>query len=289
MKVLICGIGAVGSIYADKIQQYDADSLRILVDEERLERYTKNPPVFNGRELHLNYVLPHETDFKADLILITTKFDGLERAVKNIKNFIHDKTLILSLLNGVTSEDVIAEVYGRKHVVDGFFMGNSAVRTGRFVEHDEGNTLVFAPNKSLAQYFDKVGINYETPLDIRRAMWLKFMLNAASNQGSAVFRMNFGEMCSSADFMEFAKNIMAEVQAIAKAEGVNNTETMIEETIALMRSIRPEGRTSMLQDIEAGRKTEVDLFAGTIVKLGLKHGIPTPHNEALTQRLAGSI
>ena len=281
MKVLICGLGAIGSIYADKIQRYDSDSLRILVDAQRLERYTKNPPVFNGRELYLNYVLPHEKNFKVDLILIATKSDGLERAVKDIKNFVHNETLILSLLNGVASEDVIAEAYGRAHVLDAYFIGNSAVRTGRYVEHEEGNTIVFAHNEKLAQYFDKVGINYQNPPDIRRAMWLKFMLNAASNQGSAVFHLTFGEMCASEKFMDFAKKVMAEVQALAKAEGISNTETMIEEVIEMMRSIKPEGKTSMLQDIEAGRKTEIDILAGTIIELGRKHGIPTPYNKVL--------
>ena len=57
-NILICGIGAVGSIYADKIQTFAKDNLRVLVDEARMEKYTKNPVVFNGRELHFNYVLP---------------------------------------------------------------------------------------------------------------------------------------------------------------------------------------------------------------------------------------
>ena len=65
-NVLICGIGAVGSIYADKIQNFDSADLRVLVDKDRLEKYTRNPMVLNGRELHFNYVLPEDTDFKAD-------------------------------------------------------------------------------------------------------------------------------------------------------------------------------------------------------------------------------
>ena len=112
-NVIICGIGAVGSIYADKIQNYDAESLRVLVDKDRYERYIKNPIVFNGRELNFNYVLPDDTNFKADLIIIATKFDGLNDVIKNIKNFVQNDTVILSLLNGVTSEKIIAEVYGR--------------------------------------------------------------------------------------------------------------------------------------------------------------------------------
>lgn len=89
-NVLICGVGAVGSIYADKIQSYDSESLRVLVDENRLKRYLENPIVFNGRELNFNYVLPDENNFKADLIIIATKFCGLNDAINNIKNFVNE-------------------------------------------------------------------------------------------------------------------------------------------------------------------------------------------------------
>ena len=78
---------------------------------------------------------------------------------------------------------------------------------------------------------------------------------------------------------------MQECVEIAKAEGVQNTETLIPETINLIRGMIPDGKTSMLQDVEAGRKTEVDIFAGTIVKLGLKHNIPTPYNKILMEMI----
>ena len=83
-NVLICGIGAIGSIYADKIEKFSPKNLRVLVDRERLERYKKNPTVFNGRVLDFNYILQETQDFKADLIIIATKFDGLNEVIKNI-------------------------------------------------------------------------------------------------------------------------------------------------------------------------------------------------------------
>ena len=142
-KVLVCGIGAVGSIYADKIEKFNPDDLRILVDKNRLERYKKNPTIFNGRILNFNYILPKATDFKADLIIIATKFDGLQEIVTNIKNFVHEGTIILSLLNGVTSEKIIAETYGRKKLLYSYFIGHSAIRVGRQITHDDVNTIVF--------------------------------------------------------------------------------------------------------------------------------------------------
>lgn len=274
-NVLICGVGAVGSIYADKIQNFDSDSLRVLVDEQRLKRYLDNPIVFNGKELNFNYVLPDENNYKADLIIIATKFYGLEDAINNIKNFITDDTVILSLLNGVTSEEIIAKAYGRDKLLYSYFIGHSAIRTGNSVIHDDVNTIVYgseneADNENVLRvkkYFDKAGINYKIPEDIKHSLWLKFMLNVCANQPTAILRMTFGEMLENSCFMDFAIEVMKEVQAIAKAEGVKNSEAMIDETVAHLHTMIPEGKTSMLQDVEAGRKTEVDMFAGTVIQL----------------------
>lgn len=294
-NVIICGIGAIGSIYADKIHNKTPENLRVLVDRERKERYIKNPIIFNGRELNFNYILPTDNNFKADLIIIATKNSGLNDALENMKNFVKDDTIILSLLNGVTSEEVIAAKYGWDKVLLAFFIGHSAIREGRNITHDDVNVINFGeknPNTVLSEktlrvkrYFDSMGINYKIPSDMYYAQWLKFMLNVTCNQVSAILRMTFGDMQKNEVFKNFAREVMQECVEIAKAEGVQNTETLIPETINLIRGMIPEGKTSMLQDVEAGRKTEVDIFAGTIVKLGLKHNIPTPYNKILMEMI----
>lgn len=292
-NVLICGLGAIGSIYADKIQKFNPDSLRVLVDEERFERYSSNPIIFNGNELHFNYILPNDNGFKADLVIIATKYDGLADVIKNMKNFIQSDTVILALLNGVTSEKIIAETYGREKLLYSYFIGHSAVRTGRNVIHDDVNTIVYGSENTadienvqrVKKYFDSVGINYKIPEDIMHSLWLKYMLNVSANQSTAILRLTFGEMLANEKCMDFAINIMKEVQKIAKAEGVKNTDIMIDETIAHLHTMIPDGKTSMLQDVEAGRKTEVDMFAGTVIELGLKHNIQTPYNQIIKEIL----
>ncbi len=290
-KVLICGIGAVGSIYANLINEYNNNNLKILVDKNRFERYTKNPKIFNGKPLHLNYILPENTEFKADLIIIATKYDGLFDAINNIKNFVKDDTIIMSLLNGVTSEQHIAEKYGWKHTLLSYFIGHSAMRNGNSIVHDGTGKIVFGINdknqtdisdvKRVKEFFDKVGIDYDTPDDMLRAYWLKFMLNVGSNQPSAILNMTFGDMQQNTVFLKFFKKVMTEVVQIAKVQGVKNTESMIDEAMTSFNKMLPEGKTSTLQDIEAGRKTEVEIFAGTVIDLGKKYNIPTPYNMVM--------
>ena len=291
-KVILCGLGAIGTIYADKLEKFDAENFKVLVDEARIERYKTNPIKFNGRQLNFDYILPSQEGFKADLIILATKFAGLKDAIKNIKNFVKEDTVILSLLNGVTSEDIIADVYGKDKMIYSYFIGHSSVRCGNSVTHDDVNTIVFGAENNLSEnvvavknFFDKVGINYKIPDDIKRSMWLKFMLNVSANQPTAILRMTFGDMFENTHFMKFAENIMREVQSVAKAEGVLNTETMVDEALKHLKTMTPDGKTSMLQDVEAGRKTEVDMFAGTVIELGKKHGISTPYNKILREMI----
>ena len=198
----------------------------------------------------------------------------------------------MSLLNGVTSEEILAEKYGEDKLLLSYFIGHSAIREGRNITHDDVNTIVFGDKnnsltsenvKRVKEFFRKARINFEIPIDMTYSLWLKYMLNVSANQSTAILRMTFGEMLENKKFMDFAVNVMKEVQAVAKAEGVKNTDDMIEKTVKHLQTMMPEGKTSMLQDVEAGRKTEVDMFAGTMVKLGAKHNIPTPYNKILKE------
>ena len=172
-----------------------------------------------------------------------------------------------------------------------YFIGHSAVREGRSIIHDDVNTIVYGSENAadfknverVREYFERAGINYSIPEDIIHSLWLKFMLNVSANQTTAILGLTFGELLENPKAMQFVRNILKEVVQIAKVEGVKNTDVMIDETVANLNKMCPEGKTSMLQDVEAGRKTEVDMFAGTVIELGLKHGINTPYNKVLKE------
>ncbi len=294
-NVLICGIGAIGSIYASIINDYDSEELRVLVDSKRLETYTKNPKIFNGQPLLLNYVLPCNNDFKADLIIIATKSNSLNDVIKNIENFVKKDTIIVSLLNGITSEEFIALKYGWQHVIHSYFIGHSAMRNGNIITYDGIGDIVFGIKNAeitdknnilkLKNYFDKVGIKYKISDDIYRSMWLKYMLNVSCNQISAILNLTFGQMQSSKECRELIKNVMQEVLNLAKECGVKNTETMIDEAFISFDKMIANGKTSMLQDMDSGRKTEVDIFADTVIEYGYRYNIPTPYNKILSKMI----
>ena len=278
-KVIICGLGAVGMTYAVKLR--GKCELKILVDAKRLERYTNNKPLFNGEEQTFDYILPSDSSFVADLIIIATKSYGLIQAIGNIKNFTTSDTTIISLLNGISSEELIQKTYPQAKVLKSYFIGHSAVRDGDSVIQDGVGTIVVENNPEIGIFFEECGIDYSVPDDIDYSMWLKFTMNIFSNQVSAILNMTFGDLKKNKTFIEFAKKIIAEVRQIAEKKGVNNTENLEKDALYALSLMCDEGKTSMHQDILAGRKTEVDIFAGEIIKLGKEFNVLTPYNQVL--------
>ena len=277
-KILICGLGAVGLTYAVK---FKANSeLKILVDKERLERYNRNKPIFNGVVQEFDYILPDE-NFASDLIIIATKSQGLDDAIKNIKNFVNENTIIISLLNGISSEEKIQGAYPNATVLKSYFIGHSAVRVGNSVTQDGVGEIFIENNTKIKEIFDEFEINYQIPEDINYSMWLKYTMNLFSNQVSAILNMNFGELKRNQAFLNFAKKIILEVRTIAQVKGVKNLENLENDALAFLNKMCDEGKTSMLQDILAGRKTEVEIFAGEIIRLGKIFNLPTPYNQVL--------
>ena len=277
-KVVLIGLGAVGLTYAVKLK--GKCDLFILADDERINKYKIAPPKFNGIEQEFNYILP-TNDFKADLIIVATKSQGLNSAIKNIKNFVSEKTRIISLINGISSEEKISEAYPDAKVLKSYFIGHSAVREGNSVTQDGVGEIVIEHDELIEEFFKNSNINYSVPENINYAMWLKYTFNLFSNQISAILDMNFGALKRNNEFKEFAKHIVSEVKQIAEKKGINNLENLEYDTIKSLERMCDDGMTSMHQDILAKRPTEVDIFAGEIIKLGKTYGIETPYNQVL--------
>ena len=277
-KVIICGLGAVGLTYAARLNS--KSELFILVDRERLKKYKENKPVFNGMEQEFNYILP-DIGFPVDVIIIATKSYDLDSAIENIKNFVTEKTIIISLLNGISSEEKIKAAYPKATVLKSYFIGHSAVRVGNSVMQDGVGEIVVEESPEMKKFLEECEIDYSMPEDIDYSMWLKFTMNIFSNQVSAILNMKFGELKQNQAFIEFAKKLINEVREIAEKKGIKDLENLEKDALDSLQKMSNSGKTSMLQDILAGRKTEVDIFAGEIIKLGKEYNVKTPYNQVL--------
>lgn len=281
-KVIICGLGALGLTYANKLK--DICELKILANTERIENYKKKIPTLNGQKIELNYITPSE-NFDTDLIIITTKSSGLNSAIEYIKNFANEKTIIISLINGISSEEKISAIYPQAIVLRSYFIGHSAIREKNDTIQDGVGKIVFEPNSDLETFFRKNNIDYEIADDIIFSQWIKLGVNIILNEPSAIYKCNVGSLRKREDYLPLTKNLLEEVKQVAQACGVNNLDNYVEEVLESANLIADNGKTSMYQDIISKRKTEVDIFSGEIIRLGKKYGIKTPYNEDIYNKI----
>ena len=290
-KVAIVGFGAVGAAYMSKISEsVGALDLRVIASGGRALRI-KDGVVVNGKKYFFPVTDPDDETGHADFLIFAVKSHQLGRAISDAKNQIGGDTIIMSLLNGVTSEEIIARECGKTPIY-GVSIGLDATREGDSTVYSTLGTIQFgeALNEKgnysrsvtlVRDFFETAGVAYEIPRDMKRALWNKFMLNVGVNQTSAVLRCSYGLLQNSREARSVMRKAMEEAAAVARHEGVTLTENDIEDGFARVDKMSPEGMTSMAQDVAARRKTEVELFGATVAGLGKIHGVPTPVNEVL--------
>ncbi|MDR1580740.1 MAG: 2-dehydropantoate 2-reductase [Synergistaceae bacterium] len=289
----LVGLGAIGAAYLSRIsERIVPENIRVIADSERAERISAGVAV-NGRVYRFPVYGPEEKSLPpSDLAIFAVKWPQLGLAIEDMKNQIGPETIILSLLNGITSEREIIRAYGDRNVLLSLAMGIDATRNGGgtvytslgFIQFGEARNdpRAYSPNViAVKEFFDRAGIEYEIPADMRHALWKKFMMNAGANQTTAVLGCAYGLIQTSPDARRVMRAAMEEVASVAEREGVSLTEEDIDDGFARLDRLSPSGLTSMSQDISSRRTTEADMFGGTVTELAGRHGLASPVNETL--------
>ena len=288
--VVVLGAGAMGASYASRFYDFDRASISLAASGKRYQRLKEDGLVVNNKHYAIPVLSPEDPSPPADLIIVALKHQYLAEALHDLINRVGDNTVFLSIMNGLDSEPIIGSVYGEDKVVYATAVGIDAQRNGNVVNYSKGGTIFFgeAENtfltervKNIQALFERAGIAYQTPPDMMRIMWWKFMINVGINQASVVLSAPYGVFQTSKHAQQIMESAMREVMTVAEAAGVNLVEKDISDWYTYLKTFDPAGRTSMLQDIEAGRVTEVDIFAGKVIDLGKAYDIPTPVNETL--------
>ncbi len=289
-KVAILGAGAMGAYFASRFFDTAGFSTVLLAKGHRLDRLKTKGLVVNGKPYAIPAIHPDEAASPVDLIIVALKHHHLEEAVHGLEKLVGDSTTIISVMNGLESEEYIGSIYGMDKMLYAISVGIDAVREGNRITYtkpgkhyfgESGNTHLSQRVLRVQEAFERAGIVYETPEDMIRMMWWKFMINVGMNQASAVMRAPYGVFQTSPEAQGLMEALMKEVLALTDVMDINLTDRDIEEWYTLLNGLSPQGKTSMLQDIEAGRKTEVEIFGGKVVDLGETHGVKTPVNQTV--------
>ena len=292
-KVSIVGMGALGLMYANWIaKEGGADSVSFVMDEERAQKYAGSVFTINGESRQFNIVAAKDAT-PADLLIVAVKYTGLESALDVMETSIDEHTIIMSVLNGISSEEIIGKRYGTEHIVYTVAQGMDAMKFGNDLKYTQMGALRIGltditEQKSLdtvVEYFDSIKMPYVIEEDIIWRMWFKYMLNVGINQVCMVFDTTYAGALGEGEANRSLIAAMREVLAVANAKGINLTEEDLNKCIEIEKTLNPNGTPSMGQDRINRKPSEVEMFAGTIIKLGDELGILVPENKYIYARV----
>ncbi len=294
--VTIVGMGALGLLFGAQIQKkIGRDNMCFLMDKNRKEKYQGQVFTENGEAK--SFVMLSDEDVKtmdnkvSDLVIVSVKYKDLSSAVSLLKSAgcIGKDTIIISLMNGIDSEEILAKTFGMDNIVYCVSQGMDAMKFGNQLEYTKmGQLHIGLPNNMeqmnvdyLIKFFDKTEVPYIHEKDILYRMWAKFMLNVGINQTCMAYGVTYAGALKEGEANDTFLSAMEETVLLANAEGIPLSQKDIDIYVEIIRTLSPDGIPSMGQDRINKKASEVDMFAGKIISLGKKYHIEVPANEKL--------
>ncbi len=291
MNIVIYGTGGVGGYFGARLAQA-GNNVTFIARGKHLEAIQKNGlqlKSFKGD--YLVYPANATSNISEveniDLIIICVKTWQLQEVAEIIKPVLNENTLVISLLNGVNNSEVLTSILGRENVLGGLCKIVSKVEEYGIINHlSYESTIVFGERNNkitekaqmLESTFVNAGIKTKLADDIQREVWTKFLFISTISAIGALTRSTIGEMIASEEIKKIMIQTSEEIVAIAKAKGVNLSDDIIEKQFQIIDS-QPYNTTASLQrDIMDGKPSELEAQNGTIVRMGIELGIPTPVN-----------
>ena len=293
-KVSIVGMGALGLLYADHISRHAGnDAVSFVMDEERLKRHGSEEFFINDKSVKFQMISDKEAK-PADLLIVAVKYTGLKDALDVMQTSIDEHTIIMSVMNGISSEEIIGKRYGMNRVLYTVAQGMDAMRFGSSLRFTQMGALHIGTAaggdpeilESVKAYFDRIAMPYVEEEDILWRMWFKYMLNVGINQTCMVYNTTYsGAITEGTDANRTLIAAMREVLAIANAKSVKLTEADINKCIEIEKTLDPDGTPSMGQDRINKKHSEVEMFAGTVIRMGEELGILVPENKYIYEQV----
>lgn len=292
------GSGGIGGYYGARLQKGGAD-VTFIARGAHLAAMQQNGLAIEGSDpFHLPNVKATDdpgTIGPVDLVLFAVKLRDTEAAARQILPVIGPDTGLISFQNGVQKDDMLAPIVGRKTLIGGAaYIGVAIARPGVIKKTGPMERLAFGEydNKisPRAQAFLDAckagGIKAEIPPDITLELWQKFVFLTAMSSITASMRSTIGPIRANPLTRQFALDIMREVVAVGRAQGVALDPDFAEKRIAGVDALAPDMQASMALDLQLGRPLELPWLAGAVVDLGAKVGVPTPCCRAVRDILA---
>jgi 2-dehydropantoate 2-reductase len=237
-------------------------------------------------------VVPHAVESarglqQADMVVITVKSYDTSTALDAVRPLIAQGTLVVSLQNGLTNAELINVAYPGKAVIGVTSLGATKSGPGRVFYAGEGDTyfgVLKGDNRvaeKVAEVFNSVGLDSYVTGDIMAQLWAKVIINAAINPVTAIARCKNGRILKDESLLKVAEMACREGERAAKASGIDLGDGDMFDRVKLVLRRTSENKSSMLQDVERRKRTEIDDISGEIVRRAEAAGVDAPVNRAL--------
>lgn len=297
MDVIVFGAGAMGSFFGGMLSR--RNRVKLVCRAEHANAIRKSGLRIAGKTAmiaHPTVTTSVSRIRRADLIIISTKAYDTEGAARRLQR-IGTRATWLTLQNGLENADVLAR-YAPKVIAGTTTHGVTFVRPGEVRHAGIGDTIIgtFAGAREndvirLRDVLEESGIRTRISPSIRRELWLKVIVNAAINPLAALTGLRNGQLLVVPGLRAALEGLCTEAASVARAEGFDIADREAIDLMARIARRTRENRSSMLQDVQLRRRTEVDAITGAVLRAARRHELTVPMNliaHALVQGLERS-
>lgn len=285
-KVAVLGAGAVGSYVIWGLSNNKDITLGVIASAERNKRLKNQGLTINGTKYTPEVWTPEEAK-DVDLLIVCLKYGNLRGALDDIQTVVGENTTVMSLMNGVDSEEIIAEKIDKSHILYSFIKVASQKKEDGYHFDPETTVGIYFGEleepyeskrvKAVNDLFEDTGLHWTITEYIQEEIWGKYRLNICNNLPQAILGAGVGCYEDSEHMGAIREGLRKEVVAVAKAKGIDLS--IIDAKSGRGSAVKASARYSTLQDLDAGRHTEIDMFSGAMMRMGKELGISTPYNE----------
>lgn len=293
MKTVIMGAGAMGGLFGALLTRSGEDVWLVTTRKEHFDKISQSGITLE--EKGINYQIDVKITLnvgsigKADLVLYFVKTYQTEKAVFDSLVLEKDDTIFLSLQNGIGNEEVICNKIDRKKVLLGVTNHGATLLGPGYIRHagwgethiGELDGRITERLKNVAQMFRKAGIDTVVSDRIYDLIWEKLFINVGINALTALTGLKNGELLDYPEMLQMMELLVNEAIEVAKAKGIKIQGNPIEK-VKRVAELTRENRSSMGQDFDYKRRTEIDSINGAIVREAKALGIDVPYNQAIT-------
>jgi len=291
MRIAVVGAGGVGGYFGGRLAAAGAD-VRFLARGAHLEALrSRGLTVHSFRgDFHLPRVTATD-DPRAigpvDVVLFTVKLYDAEAATALLPPLVGPDTAVIPLQNGVDGVDIVSRVVGREHTAGGTVYVAAVISEPGVIRHSALDHLIFGEldgtrSPRLQRLFDAckpAGFEVTLSDNIRIDIWTKFVRLSVFSGMTAVTRCAIGPIVADPDLYAMLKTAVRETMAVARAKGIAVPDQVIDDVDRSYRGLPPHMKSSMLQDLERGRRLELPWLSGAVVRIGREVGVPTPTHQ----------